>query len=358
MLIGTYGADSSGPGTGAAYLFLSSSLDAKRTLALTESDYVIHGLAAGQFFSWSLAGAGDVDGGGQDDFLVGSYGRVDTPHKDAYLFLGENLGKERELSAADAEVTMAPESTGDGFGGSLSGAGDVDGDGLDDVLIGAYLNDTAGTNAGAVYLFTGATLGSAATLSFADADHTFLGAADNAQLGTVEPMGDVDGNGLSDLLMGSSYAEGPDELYVFLAASLGKDATIDAADADYIITGSDERNNNADFQGSLSATSDLDGDGLDDLLLGSSTSNASWVYLAASLTPGKNALEDADHTLLGISGIDFAADYSFVHTQADTMASRDAIAGGDFNGDGLSDLMLGASLIEGWKGVVYVLMTP
>lgn len=208
VLIGAYAADSSGPGTGAAYLFLSSSLDAKRTLPLTESDYVIHGLASRHYFSWTLAGAGDVDGGGQDDFLVGSFGRVSNAYKDAYLFLGQNLGKERELSAADAAVTVGPESTSDGFGGSLSGAGDVDGDGLGDVLIGAHLNDTAGTNAEAVYLFTGSTLGSAATLSFADADHTFIGAADNAQLGTVEPMGDVDGDGLSDLMLGASLIEG------------------------------------------------------------------------------------------------------------------------------------------------------
>src|SRR6185436_13962537 len=115
------------------------------------------GEAASSFFGYSVATAGDVNGDGYSDVVIGAYGNATSTGK-AYLYLGGVSG----LSAA-ASWTAVGEGVSNFFGYSVATAGDVNGDGRSDVVVGAYGN---ATSTGKAYLYLGGASGLASTASW------------------------------------------------------------------------------------------------------------------------------------------------------------------------------------------------
>ena len=197
LLVGACGDDEYGTDAGAAYLVLGSATPESRNLAAADAKFT--GEVAGDFAGLSVSTAGDVNGDGFDDVLVGA------PYANAgggvaYLLLGSTEPSTRSLHAADAQLWGDPD--GEFAGISIAGAGDTDGDGFGDVLVGAVDNADGGYMAGAAYLMLGSASPASLFLDTAEAQFSGAAAGDNAGFG-VAGAGDVDGDGLADLLVGA-----------------------------------------------------------------------------------------------------------------------------------------------------------
>ena len=153
------------------------------------------GEAAFDNFGISVSGAGDVNGDGFADVIVGAYlndaGGGNAGR--AYVYYGG------PAADAVADLTLTGEAAGDEFGISVSGARDVNGDGFADVIVGANLNDAGGGEAGRAYVYYGGPGADAV------ADLTLTGEAAGDQFGySVSGAGDVRGDGFADVIVGAS----------------------------------------------------------------------------------------------------------------------------------------------------------
>ena len=211
-----------------------------------------------------VRGIGDLDGDGAGDFVIGA-NKLDSDAGDsaggAYLFLGPVTPGVQDMSLADA--VLLGEAEGDRAGFNTGRVGDMDGDGLMDIYVGASEEGTGGSGAGAVYLLYGVPSGET---SLGDADAKLIGevAGDSAKVG-IGP-GDVNGDGNSDFLVGASgydnHRDGAGAAYLLAGPLTGE---VDLEDALARITGSSAGDK---VGANVEACGDVNQDGLDDLMFG------------------------------------------------------------------------------------------
>ncbi len=266
LLIGAYGADGGGSLAGAAYVnFAPLGSYSSSGTSLGFSDVVLQGEDASDSFGWSVASAGDWDGDGLDDVLVGAYGD-DSGGSDAgaaYIFTGLSAGA---VDASAAEYKVYGEAAGDRLAYRLSPMGDADADGYADIVVSAYTNDGGGTDAGAVYIVPGNASGSA-SISAVGIEITGVDTGDNAGY-SVSGGGDMDGDGWTDLLIGawlnSASANDAGAAYLVYGPFTGP-VDLGAADATaFGVDSSDHAGSSASFIG------DTNADGAEDILIGAS----------------------------------------------------------------------------------------
>ena len=305
-------------------------------------DVTFLGIDMGDSSGYPVASAGDVNGDGLDDLLIVA-GFADLNGFNAgetYLIYGRGGAAQLPgtFDLGSADVTFSGIDAGDNSGCSVASAGDVNGDGLDDLLIGAKGVDVNGFDVGETYLVYGRDAASPLSGAFdlRNADVTFSGIDADDQSGvSVAPAGDVNGDGLDDLLIGAHKADpnadsDAGETYLVYGGGLSGDFNL--ANADVTFNGIHA----GDQSGlSVSAAGDVNGDGLDDLLIGSpgADSNAGATYMVygrggPAVLAGHFDLAAADVTFSGF---------------APSEHSGSAVASaGDVNGDGLADLLIGA----------------
>jgi len=157
-MVGAYLYDNGQTDEGRAYVYLGSAAGLAVTAAWTaESDQ------ADAYFGYSVGTAGDVNGDGYADVMVGAYyyDNGQTNEGRAYVYLGSAAG-----SAATAAWTAESDQAGAGFGLSVGTAGDVNGDGNADVIVGAFYYYNGQTNEGRAYVYLGSAAGLAATAAW------------------------------------------------------------------------------------------------------------------------------------------------------------------------------------------------
>ena len=295
--------------TGRAYVFLGG----PNCLAAAPVT-TLEGEGFGTFFGISVAAAGDVNGDAYDDVVIGAFGYGQFTGR-AYVYLGGPGGL---MTPAAAALTGG--AGGDYFGGSVAGAGDVNGDGFADVVIGARGYDTL---TGRAYVFYGQANGVSQTPAT-----TLTGEAVHSEFGSVvAPAGDVNGDGRADVLVGApNFSSGTGRAYLYLGGASGL-ATVAAR----TLTGTGASDY---FAKSLGTAGDVDADGYDDVVVGADPyggpEGRASIYLG-----GPAGLGPTPATVLTAAGTGHMAFGAAVGTA------------GDVNGDGYSDVVVGAPYDDG-----------
>ena len=298
----------------------------------TERDITLNGIDVDDFAGKSVA-SGDINNDGVDDLIIGAEGAAPGGKFNAgetYVFFGPLSAGTLELS--DADITINGVDAADLSGNSV-GSGDLNNDGIDDLIIGAPEGDPDGrTGAGEVYVLFGPLAAGTLELSVA-ADITLNGIDLEDRAGDSVGSGDINNDGVADLIIGAiggdpGFRSSAGETYVLFGPLAA--GTIELSDADVTLNGID----NSDNSGSGVGSGDIDNDGVDDLIIGASRADpggrsvAGETYVVFGPTlAGTVELSAADITINGVDPFD---------------SSGAGVGSGDLNNDGVDDLIIGA----------------
>ncbi|MEC8424000.1 MAG: MopE-related protein, partial [Myxococcota bacterium] len=302
------------------------------------SDVILRGEASQDYAGRSITGVGDLNNDGIDDVVVGADGYANEGA--AYVIYGPLTGGTDTTLDVVSHLVVEGSSSAGSAGERALGLGDIDGDGLDDMLIAAPTATDRATRSGTVHLFLGSTIAaqtSGTALSIDNSDFQWNGNDPYDWAGEgLANLGDWDADGISDFAIGATGDEvggaGSGTIYVITgtgAAPTGSSASVtDVAELSIAGNGSWYIGANIDGVG------DFDGDGSDDLGVGVIQANANGnlsgaAFLVGGGQAGSISIDDADLRLNG--------------TGANDRAGAGMGAAGDVNGDGYPDMLVGVS---------------
>ncbi len=357
LIVGAWGADpSSKEKAGKSYIIFGkkdSTAIELSAIASGTGGFVINGENTDDESGFPVSTAGDINGDGLDDLIVGSIEAESRAGKSHVIF-GKTDGTVIELSAITSGTggfVINGENANDQSSTSISNAGDVNGDGLDDLIIGAFGADVSGkSNAGKSYVIFGkkdsTTIDLSAIASGSDTGGFVINGEDVDDISgrSVSNAGDVNGDGLDDLIVGAKHAD-PDsksnagKSYVVFGKTDSTAINLSAiasGTGGFVINGEDVD----DVSGSVSTAGDVNGDGLDDLIVGTPYKIQNGISKVGKFHVifGKK-----DNTAIDLSAI-ASGTGGFVINGENVSSFRgiSVSTAGDVNGDGLDDLIVGA----------------
>ena len=246
--------------SGKAYLFFGRKTGWAMDKSVTTANASFNGSANSDYTGRSVSGIGDVNGDGFDDIMFTAVG----PGK-AFLFFGKTSGWTINTPVWKSNASFKAENPSDNFGTSVSGGGDVNGDGYDDFIIGAPWRDENSTNAGQAYLVFGKSSGWANNVSISKADASFTGNMSNCYLGlSVLMPGDLNRDGYDDIVISGYTGTSITGDFIVLGKPSGwsMDTNITKADARISGESADDYNRLGRYHG------DVNRDGYNDLVIG------------------------------------------------------------------------------------------
>jgi len=314
VIVGSPVADDNGDRSGAAWVYSATN---------GHLLHRFHGRQAYAEFGGAVDGAGDVNGDGHDDLIVGAH-RHDAPGllRSGAIWIFSGLSGERLLE-------VMGQTSFDLFGSTVAGLGDVNGDGFSDVAVGAPQFANPATAPGYVDVLSGAT---------GQLIWRAVGKNIGDQFGAVvATAGDIDGDGLSDVLVSA--------LQETTLAGQGAVRVLSGLDGSELLALHDNVPDNTTGYGvSIAAVGDMNNDGRPELLVGAPAS-----FQFGSNTGQAHLYSGADGQLL----------HSFGSLAMDRFGSAVA-RGGDLDGDGSLDLLVGAPYanVAALEGQAWVLSLP
>lgn len=360
LIIGASRADPNGSASGASYVVFGKAGGFAANLNLSalngRNGFQINGEFRYDYSGISVSSAGDVNGDGFDDVIVGARGADPNGSLSgaSYVVFGKAGGFSANFNLSSLNGSNGFQINGanryDGSGISVSSAGDVNGDGFDDLIVGANNADPNGANSGASYVVFGKAAGFAANLNLSSLNggngFRLSGESqyDNSGI-SVSSAGDVNGDGFDDLIIGADrndpHGSESGSSYVVFGKARGFNANLNLSS----LNGSNgfRMNGEASYDNSgnsVSAAGDVNGDGFDDVIIGAVFADPNGVESGASYVVFGKAGGFA--ASLNLSSLNGTNGFQMSGVSRSDHSGISVSSAGDVNGDSFDDVIVGA----------------
>ncbi len=310
----------------------------------TTPNWMARGNSTYAHFGLSLDSAGDVNGDGYDDIIVGNYENYSLAAPHAYVWHGgpSGLGDTGLPSNADWVATGPSGVQASWFGRMVRGIGDVNADGFDDILVGAHQYDGDVANQGAVFVWFGSSTGLGDPGTPANVDWMAVSDQASSYFGfSGDGVGDLNGDGSDDIAIGAYAYDDPEtsegKLFIWYGSGAGLGPNGNPGNADW----SAEANTIAALGYVVRSAGDVNADGFADLLV---TAPSYALDASGQSLPGAGAwwIWKGSADGLGENGMPANADMAGVGSQAGASLGRDDAGTADVNHDGAADIFVAA----------------
>ncbi|HIK12189.1 MAG TPA: FG-GAP repeat protein [Oscillatoriaceae cyanobacterium M33_DOE_052] len=363
VIVGAFGAAVDGKNNAGKTYILFGSNAGFPTLNLSElngsNGFVLNGTNEFDYLGLAVSSAGDINDDGFDDILVGVPGAAGGGSGKTYILFGRSQGFAPSLNLAEinGENGIAINNTAANAGISVSKAGDINSDGIADLIIGTEADPNSANTAGESYVVFGSSDKFPANLNLSELNGSngfILNGIDKNSGTSVSSAGDINGDGIDDLMVAENAENALGKSYIVFGSNKGFSASLDLSKLDgkngFLVFNGIDGNSIT----SVNTAGDMNGDSIDDIALGVSASTVNDKFAAGKtyIMFGNNGGFPA---AINLSKLDGSNGFVLNGAEAEDLSGTSVSEAGDINNDGTDDLVIGSpgSLFNNTPGKSY-----